>query len=452
MPITFNAPPAPSPTPERSKTNAGSATGEAEAGPVDHFANILQAAGASKPDRAAASDDAVPHVDTAPVAPAASDAAQTLPSVVSGRRLTRLHQGRDPLRDFLSDPARAPIAPSATAEAIALPGSEDAAVANLAAQASKPLRRGKPDDDATAMLGGNVVLAASAAALAAGAGSPQSASGEASRAARAGGESEIVRASLAAGVAEEARVRALGRPWRRTIRHAASRRTRRRPSQPLSFPADALLRVQESQEKIAGANDFSDKLAEVAAPAMPAAAPAAMPSATSVVSIDTPVERTGWQAEFTAGKLSQVVFMRSDSAEFHLHPAELGPVDVQNQLRRGPGGDLITAPHAASRDALEQALPHLREMLTEPPGHQPWTGERTGREPPAVRGGRREARPGQPRRRHAARASGRVCGPRGAHARAGRYLRLIFPQLPPFHVVIGAGVGCGKARCARVPN
>jgi len=85
---------------------------------------------------------------------------------------------------------------------------------------------------------------------------------------------------------------------------------------------------------------------------------------TTVHSIDTPVGQPGWDSEF-AGKLSQVVMLRNDRAEFHLHPAELGPVDVQISFASDQAVVLITAPHAATRDALEQTLPYLRDMLAD---------------------------------------------------------------------------------------
>jgi flagellar hook-length control protein FliK len=55
--------------------------------------------------------------------------------------------------------------------------------------------------------------------------------------------------------------------------------------------------------------------------------------------------------------------LRNDRAEFHLHPAELGPVDVQISFASDQAVVLITAANATTRDALEQALPHLRDML-----------------------------------------------------------------------------------------
>lgn len=80
--------------------------------------------------------------------------------------------------------------------------------------------------------------------------------------------------------------------------------------------------------------------------------------------IDTPVTAPGWESEF-ASKLSQVVMLRNDRAQFHLHPADLGPVDVQISFAADQAVVLITAAHAATRDALEQALPYLRDMLAQ---------------------------------------------------------------------------------------
>jgi flagellar hook-length control protein FliK len=78
--------------------------------------------------------------------------------------------------------------------------------------------------------------------------------------------------------------------------------------------------------------------------------------------IDAAVTAPGWKGEF-ADKLSQVVMLRNERAEFHLNPAELGPVDVQISFASDQAVVLITAAHATTRDALEQALPYLRDML-----------------------------------------------------------------------------------------
>jgi len=80
------------------------------------------------------------------------------------------------------------------------------------------------------------------------------------------------------------------------------------------------------------------------------------------LAIETPVAAPGFAAEF-AGKLAQVITVRNERAEFHLHPAELGPVDVKISFAADQAVVLITAAQPATRDALEQALPQLRDML-----------------------------------------------------------------------------------------
>jgi flagellar hook-length control protein FliK len=84
----------------------------------------------------------------------------------------------------------------------------------------------------------------------------------------------------------------------------------------------------------------------------------------TVHTIETPVTAPGWEGEF-AGKLAQVITLRNDRAEFHLHPADLGPIDIRISFASDQAVVLITAVHATTRDALEQALPHLRDMLAD---------------------------------------------------------------------------------------
>ena len=53
------------------------------------------------------------------------------------------------------------------------------------------------------------------------------------------------------------------------------------------------------------------------------------------------------------------------SAEIRLTPAELGPLRVQVAVDDGAAHVTFHAQHAVTRDAIEQALPRLREMLAE---------------------------------------------------------------------------------------
>jgi flagellar hook-length control protein FliK len=51
------------------------------------------------------------------------------------------------------------------------------------------------------------------------------------------------------------------------------------------------------------------------------------------------------------------------TAELHLNPPHLGPLDVVLKVSGDQATALFTSPHAAVRDVVEQALPQLRDML-----------------------------------------------------------------------------------------
>ena len=53
------------------------------------------------------------------------------------------------------------------------------------------------------------------------------------------------------------------------------------------------------------------------------------------------------------------------TAEIRLTPAELGPVRVQVNVEDGAANITFQAQHAMTREAIEQALPRLREMFAE---------------------------------------------------------------------------------------
>ncbi|MDJ0814472.1 MAG: flagellar hook-length control protein FliK [Woeseiaceae bacterium] len=92
----------------------------------------------------------------------------------------------------------------------------------------------------------------------------------------------------------------------------------------------------------------------------------AQPPASSLTpsTIATPVQDPGW-----AGQLGErVVLMTNNamqSAEIKLSPAELGPLRIQVQVDDGAANVTFLAQHQVTREAIEQALPRLREMLNE---------------------------------------------------------------------------------------
>lgn len=98
------------------------------------------------------------------------------------------------------------------------------------------------------------------------------------------------------------------------------------------------------------------------APSLAPAAPSAREPATSVATVHTAVASAAW-SEDVAQKLAQFVSLGVGDAEIRLNPAHLGPVGIEITYGDRQASVLITAAQPATRDALEQALPHLKELL-----------------------------------------------------------------------------------------
>ena len=82
------------------------------------------------------------------------------------------------------------------------------------------------------------------------------------------------------------------------------------------------------------------------------------------LAVATAVGTPGWH-EDVAQKFAHVVSLRLGEAEIRLNPAHLGPVGIEISYGDNQASVLITAAQPATRDALEQALPHLRELLAQ---------------------------------------------------------------------------------------
>jgi flagellar hook-length control protein FliK len=83
------------------------------------------------------------------------------------------------------------------------------------------------------------------------------------------------------------------------------------------------------------------------------------------VTINAPVTQDKWADEFTQ-KITWLASSNKDqTAELHLNPPQLGPLDVVIKVSGDQATALFTSPHAAVRDAVEQAMPKLREMMAD---------------------------------------------------------------------------------------
>lgn len=82
------------------------------------------------------------------------------------------------------------------------------------------------------------------------------------------------------------------------------------------------------------------------------------------INVTSPVGSSDWPKEFS----QKIVWMgdqKSQVAELHLNPPDLGPLDVVLKVSGNQATAQFTSTHSAVRDAIENAIPKLREMLAE---------------------------------------------------------------------------------------
>lgn len=87
-------------------------------------------------------------------------------------------------------------------------------------------------------------------------------------------------------------------------------------------------------------------------------------TADSMQTINAPLGDNGWSNEFSQ-KISWMASQQHQVAELHLNPPNLGPLDVMLKISDHHATALFTSAHGAVRDAVETALPKLREMLAD---------------------------------------------------------------------------------------
>lgn len=82
------------------------------------------------------------------------------------------------------------------------------------------------------------------------------------------------------------------------------------------------------------------------------------------VSVEPRVGAPGWDGAL-GQKVVWLVNQRHQTAEMQLNPPNLGPLEVKITITNDQASALFVSHHAAVRDAIETALPRLREMLAE---------------------------------------------------------------------------------------
>lgn len=80
--------------------------------------------------------------------------------------------------------------------------------------------------------------------------------------------------------------------------------------------------------------------------------------------VQVPVGQPGWDNSL-GDRLQWMVSKHVQQAEIKLTPPDLGPLEIKISLRNDQTHVSFVANHAATRDALEAAIPRLREMFNE---------------------------------------------------------------------------------------
>jgi Flagellar hook-length control protein FliK len=98
------------------------------------------------------------------------------------------------------------------------------------------------------------------------------------------------------------------------------------------------------------------------APSATAASAPAAPAPAPVVAVNTPLGQADWD-QALGERIQWLAGQKMQGAQVKLNPASLGPMEVRIQVQNDQASVQFTAHHAVVREALEAALPRLREMF-----------------------------------------------------------------------------------------
>lgn len=99
-------------------------------------------------------------------------------------------------------------------------------------------------------------------------------------------------------------------------------------------------------------------------PVLPAAQPASTAREASVLRVDTPVAAAGWDQE-VGNRLVVLINRGEQRAELTLTPPSMGKIDVTLTMSNEQATAHFASANPVAREALEAALPRLREMLAD---------------------------------------------------------------------------------------
>ena len=82
------------------------------------------------------------------------------------------------------------------------------------------------------------------------------------------------------------------------------------------------------------------------------------------LTLSAPLGSNAWPQEFSQ-KVSWISTQQMQSAELHLNPPDLGPIHIVLTVSDNQATALFSSPHSAVREAMENALPKLREIMSD---------------------------------------------------------------------------------------
>jgi flagellar hook-length control protein FliK len=91
---------------------------------------------------------------------------------------------------------------------------------------------------------------------------------------------------------------------------------------------------------------------------------AAQIQSNAAASIDTPIGAQGWD-QALGQRVVWMVAQRNPTAEIHVNPPDLGPLSVTVNVTNNTASATFVAAHAATRDAISDAMPRLKDMLAD---------------------------------------------------------------------------------------
>lgn len=82
------------------------------------------------------------------------------------------------------------------------------------------------------------------------------------------------------------------------------------------------------------------------------------------MTVATTMGHSAWADDFSR-QVTWLIGRHEQQAELHLNPPQLGPIEISINLKDDQASALFVVTHAPVREAIEQALPKLREMLAD---------------------------------------------------------------------------------------